>query len=212
MEEEQIDCEREQSYLSVETWGKKGAMRGERSLSLRQHVGGQAAGQLHLMLNRAVLVEVPEEAILVVGNLHSHSEVLRHHRCINSRASLYHQQNFEVKSTSAQFSASCQDGRNGSYRGNEGQDEAAASAHFTVASPVLHVFPQHAVILLVHAHCLLDQHRLSFIGVEHGVKVVDLQWGNQWSSTNIMNNQTLLLENYKLYMTGRKISIKFFRA
>ena len=50
------------------------------------------------------------------------------------------------------------------HRGDEGQDEAAAAAHFAVIGAVLHVLPQQPSILLVHAHCLLNQHRLTCTG------------------------------------------------
>ena len=46
------------------------------------------------------------------------------------------------------------------YRGNEGQNEAAAAAHFAVVGAVLHMLPQQSCILLMHAHYLLYQHRL----------------------------------------------------
>ncbi len=47
--------------------------------------------------------------------------------------------------------------------GDEGQDQAAAAPDFTVPSAVLCVLPQSAVILLMHAHRLLDYHRLPCI-------------------------------------------------
>ena len=46
-------------------------MRGVGALAGAEQVGGQAARQLDLVLDVAVVVEVPEEAVLVVGNLHS---------------------------------------------------------------------------------------------------------------------------------------------
>ena len=71
-------------------------MRGLGALAGAEQVGGQAARQLDLVLNVAIVVEVPEEAVLVVGNLHSHSsdsqfptaaEKTRHikhvHQCIS---------------------------------------------------------------------------------------------------------------------------------
>ena len=50
------------------------------------------------------------------------------------------------------------------YRGDEGQDEAAAAAHFAVIGAVLHMLPQQPSILLVHADRLLNQHRLTCTG------------------------------------------------
>ena len=50
------------------------------------------------------------------------------------------------------------------YRGDEGQDEAAAAAHFAVVGAVLHMLPQQPGILLVHADRLLNQHRLTCTG------------------------------------------------
>lgn len=47
--------------------------------------------------------------------------------------------------------------------GNEGQDEAAAAPDLTVPSAVLGVLPQSAVVLLMHAHRLLDDHGLPCI-------------------------------------------------
>ena len=47
------------------------------------------------------------------------------------------------------------------YRGDEGQNEAAAAAHFAMVGAVLHMLPQQPGVLLVHAHRLLDQHRLT---------------------------------------------------
>lgn len=44
--------------------------------------------------------------------------------------------------------------------GDEGQDQAAAAPDLTVPSAVLRVLPQCAIVLLVHADCLLDDHRL----------------------------------------------------
>ena len=50
------------------------------------------------------------------------------------------------------------------HRGDEGQDEAAAAAHFAVVGAVLHMLPQQPSILLVHADRLLNQHRLACTG------------------------------------------------
>ena len=143
------------AHLGIQAWSQQGAVCRERSLPLRQHTGGQAPGELHLMFNGSVLAEMPCKPILVVGNLRS----------------IPHQPLCEL---TAQQKAT-DSGWKETHRGDKGQDEAAAAAHFTVASAILDVFPQHAMILLMHADCLLDQHRLPLIRVEHGIEVVNLQ-------------------------------------
>jgi len=55
--------------------------------------------------------------------------------------------------------------------GDEGQDQAAAAPDLTVPSAVLCVLPQSAVILLMHAHRLLDDHGLPCI--MHDTKVLN---------------------------------------
>ncbi len=64
-------------------------MRGVGAFARAEQIGGQAACQLHLMLNVAIIVEVPVEAILVVCNLHrrkKHLSILASHlTCMESR-------------------------------------------------------------------------------------------------------------------------------
>lgn len=45
--------------------------------------------------------------------------------------------------------------------GDEGKHEAPAAPHLTVPGAVLGVLPQGAIVLLMHAHCLLDDHGLT---------------------------------------------------
>mmetsp|Transcript_15184 Transcript_15184/g.45785 ORF Transcript_15184/g.45785 Transcript_15184/m.45785 type:complete len:488 (-) Transcript_15184:397-1860(-) len=54
--------------LGIEVGCHQHAIVGLGAFALRQAVGGQDARQLHLVLDAAVLVEVPEEPVLIVGN------------------------------------------------------------------------------------------------------------------------------------------------
>ena len=47
------------------------------------------------------------------------------------------------------------------HGGDEGEDEAAGAPHLRVPRAVLHVLPQDARVLLMHAHSLLQLHRLA---------------------------------------------------
>lgn len=51
------------SYLSVQAGSHEGAVGGVGAFARAQQVSRQAACQLHLMLDVAVIVEIPEEAI-----------------------------------------------------------------------------------------------------------------------------------------------------
>ena len=51
------------NYLSVQAGSHEGAMGGVGAFARAQQVSRQAACQLHLVLDVAVVVEVPEEAI-----------------------------------------------------------------------------------------------------------------------------------------------------
>lgn len=84
--------------------------------STRQQRGNRHSSSSSHSSNNSMadLVEVPIEAILVVGN-----------------------------------------------GGDEGEHEAPAAPHLTVPRAVLSVLPQRAIVLLVHADCLLDDHRLT---------------------------------------------------
>ncbi len=57
----------EAMHLGIEARGHEGAMGRVETLARAQQVGGQAACQLHLVLNVAIIVEVPVEAIPARG-------------------------------------------------------------------------------------------------------------------------------------------------
>ena len=47
------------------------------------------------------------------------------------------------------------------YCGNKLEDEAAASARLVTAITVLHMLPSSPCVLLVHAHCVFNNHGLA---------------------------------------------------